>query len=143
MADETLLTITSVGVPPYSARGLKQTLEPIDQAANYFRTINGGMVNVGRTQFQQYKSTITGDDQNPPAFDSFWPGQIVEVDCIAELSYPQGGSPGRTVVPASSYSEANFVIYRPRLTMMVTKFTTEKDEYGATTSWALDLEESA
>ncbi len=34
MADETVLSLLGLGVPPYSARGLTQTLEPLDQATS-------------------------------------------------------------------------------------------------------------
>ena len=142
MGDTTNLVISALGVPPYSARGITQTLEPIDAAsANLFRSINGKFLNWARPQFQLYKTTITGNDQNPPAIDNYWPGQSIQVDCVAELSYAEGASPGRTVVEDSAYSEAGFVIYRPRLTMNITKITTQKDEYGAITQWTIEAEE--
>ena len=140
----TVLTISTFGVPPYSARGLTQALEPIAPAVgNVFRTINGGLLDLSRGQFKKYKSTITQtNDQNPPANDAFWPGQEITIDCIAELSYPVGGSPSRSVVPDSAYTESGFIIYRPVLVMRVTAFTATKDEYGATTSWTLESEEA-
>ena len=142
MSGETNFSMTILGVPPYSARGITQTLEPIDQASAIFRTINGGVVNFAAPQFQKYKTTISGNDQNPPAFDSIWPGQEVVMDCVAELSYAVGGSPNRTVVPGSANTESGFIIYRPRLTMTITKITEQRDEYGATTSWTIEAEES-
>jgi len=38
-------------VPPYSARGLTQTLTPIAAAANMRRTINGELLDLSAGQF--------------------------------------------------------------------------------------------
>jgi len=142
MSDETVLTLTGIGVPPYSARGLTQTLEPIEQAASLQRTINGVLHDLSLSAFRKYKSTITGSDQRPPACDGVWPGQVVEVDCIAELAYPESGTPERTEVSGSSIDEGDgYIYYRPHLTMIVTGFRLSKDEYGAITGWTMDLEE--
>lgn len=142
MANETVLVLAGVGVSPYSARGLTQQLEPIPAASNVLRTINGGLLNLSRPQFQKYHTVITGNDQNPPAVDGVWPGREITVDCISELSYPVGGTPQRDVVAGSSYTEGDFVIYRPRLIFRVINFTTTKDEYGAVTSWSLEAVEA-
>jgi len=142
MSDETVLTLTGIGVPPYSARGLTQTLEPIEQAASLQRTINGVLHDLSPSAFRKYKSTITGSDQRPPACDGVWPGKLVEIDCIVELAYPEGGTPERAAVSGSSVEDNDgFVYYRPHLTMMVTSFKLSKDEYGAIIDWTMDLEE--
>jgi hypothetical protein len=142
MAGETVLVISAIGVPPYSARGLTQTLEPIAAALNQRRTVNGALVNLAPTQFKKYRSKITCTDILAPAIDGMFPGLEVTVDCVAELAYlTAGGTPQRTVVDGSSRVEGAFTYYRPRLTMMVTGFTDSEDEYGATVAWSLDLEE--
>lgn len=141
MTDETLLSLSGIGVPPYSGRGLTQTLEPIDQAANLQRTINGFLLDLSTAQFRKYKSTISGADQRPPSCDGVWPGQEVVVDCIAELAYPYAETAQRDEVSGSSYEEAGFVFYRPQLTMIVTGFQSSQDEWGATVSWSMTLEE--
>jgi hypothetical protein len=67
---------------------------------------------------------------------------LLTVDCAATLSYKTAsGSPVRPVVPDSSYTEGDYTIYRPRLQMRVKNFTTQEDEWGATISWSLELEE--
>lgn len=138
----TELVLSTFGVPPYSARGLVQTLTPIAQASSLARTVNGALVDLSISGFRKYASTIRGTDQNPPAFDMLWPGQSLTVDCIVELSYKTvGGSPGRTVVSGSSRTEGDFTIYRPRLTMRVISFEYEQDEWGANVGWTLNLEE--
>jgi len=141
MADESVLSLLGLGVPPYSARGLSQTLEPLDQAASLARTINGELIDLSRPEFRKYKSTISGTDQRPPSSDGLWPGREVVVDCIAELAYPDGGAPQRLVVEGSSFSEDGFTYYRPRLTMVVTGFQLSRDEYGAQVAWSMSLEE--
>jgi hypothetical protein len=141
--DSTLLQLTGIGVMPYSARGLQQTLEPIDQASNLVRAIDGSILDLGLPQFQKYKSTITGNDQVPPVCDGVWPGRIVEVDCVHELVYPEYGVPQREVVEGSMIEEAGFVRYRPRLTMVVvTGPTMNTDEWAATVGWSMVLEEA-
>ena len=78
----------------------------------------------------------------PPALDGIWPGAVVIVDCVAELSYvTSGGSPDRTVVSGSSRTEGSFTYYRPQLTMMVTRFNVNTDEWKAVVGWDMTLEE--
>jgi hypothetical protein len=131
-----------MGVPLYSARGLTQTLEPIQQAQQLRRTINGASVDLSVSQFRKYSSRISCTDQRAPAIDGIWPGQTVTVSCVAELSYlTEGGTPQRTVVSGSSYTEGAFTFYRPQLTMRVVTPQTQMDEYKASVEWHLDLEE--
>ncbi len=137
----TTLTLTGVGVPAYSARGLTQTLEPLDLATSLARTINGELIDLSRPEFRKYKSTISGTDQRPPSCDGLWPGRQIVVDCIEELAYPDGGVPQRPVVDGSSFSEGGFTYYRPRLTMVVTAFQLSRDEYSAQVAWSMSLEE--
>jgi hypothetical protein len=141
MAGETVLSLLGLGVPAYSARGLTQTLEPLDQATSLARTINGELIDLSRAEFRKYKSTISGTDQRPPSCDGLWPGRQIVVDCVEELAYPDGGTPQRPVVVGSSFSEEGFTYYRPRLTMVVTDFQLSRDEYGAQVGWSMSLEE--
>lgn len=137
------LRMIGIGVPAYSARGLKQSLEPISQSALYKRTVNGALKDIHFAGFEKYVSNISGSDQRPPNFDGRWPGLIVFVHCIAELSYTpdEGDTPQRPVVPGSSKVEGAHTVYRPILEMMITNLSVNKDEYGAVTDWSLDLEE--
>jgi hypothetical protein len=153
------LVLAGVGVPPYSIRGAQQSLQPIDGAAQLRRTVNGDLEDLSVVEARKFKSTVTCTDQQPPAFARLWPGQLVTVDCIAELGYPVdhiseavtegdtddsssiADSLDRTPVPGSIRVEDGFAFYRPRLSMRVTAFSVTKDEYGAETGWSLDLEE--
>lgn len=150
MTATTNLVLSGQGVPPYSARGLSQSLEPIGEASYSRRTINGTLLDLSASQFQKYKSTIQGNDQQPPACSGKWPGKTLAVDCVAELCFEVSSSAEetsagvdaeaeRTVV--SWREESGFIFYRPRLVMMVKNFTTTRDEYGHVTSWAMELEE--
>lgn len=143
MTDLTILRLTGIGIPPYSARGLEQSLSPIPASQQLRRTINGNLVDFSSEQFRKFQSTITGDDQDPPAFNGLWPGMELVVDCIKELAYEtMTGGPDRTVVPGSEREADGFTFYRPQLTMKVVNFSGKKNEYAAQNSWQLDLEEA-
>lgn len=139
---DTLLVITGL-ITPFSARGLRQSLQPISQAGSLRRTVNGLLVDLSVSALRKYASTISCNDQRVPALNGVWPGLEVTVDCVAELAYlTSGGSAERTVVPGSSRVEGSYTFYRPRLTMRVVSYQTNTDEYGADIGWTLDLEES-
>lgn len=137
----TLLAIAETGIPPYSARGVTQTLEPIRPAAIFQRTVNGVLVSLSPPQMQKYRSTISCDDQDPPNLDGFWPGDLVTVSCVAELGMFASGA-NRPVVDGSIRSDGQGnSFYRPILTMLITGFRIERDEWGAAVRWQMDLEE--
>lgn len=138
----TLLVISGQGLPPYSSRGLSQTLEPIDQAKVLRRTINGQLIDLAPSQFRLYRTTISGADTDSPAFDAVEVGDQLTIDCLAELSFKTaGGSPSRPVVSGSSRTEGSYTLYRPQLTMIVTNKSQTTDENEAMVSWELELEE--
>jgi hypothetical protein len=142
MSDDTLLTLSGLGVPAYSARGLTQTLEPIEASAQLRRTVNGALVDLSYEPFRKYKSAISCQDQEPPAVDGVWPGQVITVECVAELCFATTtGSPTRPAVTGSQRMDGDFTFYRPVLTMRITGFSVSRDEYGAAVSWQLQLEE--
>lgn len=147
----TLLTITPLSgfdgpsLTPYSARGLSQTLDQIIEnpmGSQIRRSINGTLIDLTYDQFRKYKSSITCTDQETPAFDIAKQGQIVQVDCAAELSYlTAGGTPQRSVVAGSSRVEGDYTFYRPSLTMMVIAFRTDFQEWESRYQWTLELQE--
>jgi hypothetical protein len=138
---DTLLVLAGMGVPRYSARAITQTLEPIQEAAHIERSINGGLIDFGYSPFRKYKTTITGNDQRPPAVEGVWPGKIITVDCVAELSVVESMPLERPAVPGSQYTEEGYVFYRPQLTMMVFSFSMDADEWKAGVGWSLEAEE--
>lgn len=139
----TNLTLSGDGVQPYATRGAMQTLNPIQQASQLDRTVNGKLVDLSfDTGFQKFASTISCSDQTAPAFERSWPGLEVTVGCVQELSYKTaGGSPSRPVVADSQRVEGDYTFYRPSLTMRVVNYTTQTDEFGSVVSWSMQLEE--
>jgi hypothetical protein len=145
MADEpdTLLEIDGPGIAPYSARGLSQSFEPINQITVQRRTVRGELKNIASDRFKKFRSTISCTDLNPPALDNWWPGMQVIVTCVGELSYADlsGAEPSREMVSGSERSEEGFIFYRPVLTMLFVAFNWTKDEYGAKVGWTMTFEE--
>lgn len=142
MAYDTLLVITGIGIPPYSARGLTQTWGFIPAAKNFRRDVNGDPVNLSPAQFQKYLTSITCTDVNPPAINGIVLGLQVTVDWVEEFSFLTiGGAPAREVVEGSLRVEGDFTFYRPRMLMQVRDFSGSVAEWDALTPWQLDLEE--
>lgn len=133
----TQLTLTGIGIAPYSARGLHQTLQPIQASSQVRRTINGELVDTSVAQFRKFKSTISGSDQTSPLLSGVWPGMEVTVECIVEMA----GTPDRTAVSGSTRTEEGVTFFRPVLVMKVVDYSIDTDEYGAQVGWKLDLEE--
>lgn len=141
-AEKTLLVLDGMGVPLYSARGLTQTLTPIQGQSVVRRTINGTPRDLSLPVAKKYDSTISCTDLAPPASDNIWAGRIVVVHCVAELSRALAASPSRQVVPGSEITEGNFVRYRPILTMMIVEAPSlTMEEYTARRSWSMKLTE--
>lgn len=141
---DTVLTISSFGTMLYQARGLTQTLEPIQSSSQLERTINGTLHDLSAPQFRKYQSKITvGDEVEHPPIDNIWPGMLVTVECAVQLVYPVGrsGSPARTEVSGSSYTQNGFVFYRPVLQMRIRSFEEHLDEWQRKVGWTMDLEE--
>jgi hypothetical protein len=143
MANETLLVISGEGVAPWSARGIKQSLTPIDAAKKFRRTVNMELVTLSPPAARlKYVSKISCEDTAPPAFDALEIGDVITVDCISELSYKTlGGSPAKTVVSGSSRVEGAYTRYRPQITFKIVDKNQDQDEWDAKVSWGLDLEE--
>lgn len=140
---ETVLVINLIGFPPGSARGVKQTLKPIAEAAAFRRTVNYTLKNTAPAQAQKYATELTCDDLNVPCLNGIKIGAEIIVDCVAELSYvTDSGTPDRTVVDDSSYTIGDMTIFRPRLTITVTDFQWDTDETEATVGWRLTGEET-
>ena len=128
-------------IPLYAARGLTQSLGPIDAAKQMRRTINGELINVAFDPFKKYTTSITCTDRDAPAFSKLWPGALIVVDCVTELAYRTGGTPERPVVPGSERVVGNFTYFRPRLTMRVMNNPNSMAEWQADNNWTLEAEE--
>lgn len=141
--DPTLISLIGMGVAPYSARGITQTLSPIDGASNMRRTVNGQLRDISDPKFQKYQSTISASDQRPPSLDLVWPGKQLTVWCACELGIEGTLTTGfgRDVVTGSIRHESGWTYYRPILTMRVTSLSNSFDEWGASNDWSISLEE--
>jgi hypothetical protein len=134
------------GVNPYSARGLRGTLSPIDAARGIdklARTVNGSLIDISAPQMRKYRLEVSGQDQAPPALDGVWVGRSVIVNSHVELAYRTGGggSPFRSPVAGSSRVERFYTYYRPQFTMLVVDWQIERAEWDQDVSWSLTLEE--
>jgi hypothetical protein len=133
-----------MGIALYSTRSATQTLSPIDGSVDMARMVDGTLLDLsdGTTSpYRKFKSTISCTDMASPAFDGFWPGMTVTVDCITELCYMTGGTASRPAVSGSTYTEGSFTIYRPQITFKVMQYEISCDEWNAAVAWHLDLEE--
>ncbi len=144
----TILTLTELStdmfslLPLYSAIGLNQTLEYTDGALVQEETVNGELVDLAVSRFRKLQSTISANAVKPPSFDLIYPGLKVVVGCAYRLSYPTvGGTPGRTVVSGSQFTEGDYTFYQPQLLMMVGKMTGRFDEWEAGNDWSIQLRE--
>ena len=137
----TILTITGMGIAPYSARGLSQQIAPITEASNLRRSINGRAMNWSHAQFQKYATKITCTDMNVPALDGIWPGQEFTMECACNLAHHMYAAPQRPVVEGSDYQEGEFIFYRPVLEVQFVNFDYPFDEWGAKVGWTMDFVE--
>ena len=133
------------GVPPYSARGLKGTLTPIDLARGsdkLARTVNGTLIDLSAPQMRKYQLEANGDDQDPPALDDLWVGMLVLIYCHVEIGrHTASGAPAHDAVPGSIRYQDDWTFYRPSMQMRIVEFSIERAEWEAKVSWSLVLEE--
>lgn len=141
----TILTMSDGAdvMPFYSARGLKQTLDPIDASNNQRRTVNFQKVNLALDRSKKYASVISATDVRPPLREDVWPGKIVTVGCAYLLFYATiGGSPARTPVDGSQFVEGGFTFYRPLIDFMIGKRGgSGLEEWEAGLGWSIPMEE--
>jgi hypothetical protein len=154
---DTLLVITPISptpvgaftLPPISARGLTQTLQPITGTGSggdvmgrwVRRDVNGTAHDLSPEQFRKYESVVTCKDLRAPALDGAWLGMEVSVQCASELSYMIGGSPERPVVSGSERTKDHYTFYRPILDMIVVGIENGFDEWPHNYNWKLHLQE--
>ena len=140
-----VFTATAPGVNPYSARGLRGTLTPIDMAKGIdklARTVNGTLVDISAPQMRRYQLQVSGNDQAPPALDGLWVGVPVTVNSHVELAYlTVGGVATRPPVTGSVRTEGDYTYYCPSFAMMVVDWQIDREEWEQNVTWSLTLEE--
>ena len=138
-------TTGAPGVNPFSARGLKGTLQPIAAAQGIDklrRTVNGTLISIAAPQMWKYRLDVSGEDVAPAALDQLWVGMQATVNCHVELAFLTArGSPSRPMVPGSDWVDGDYTYYRPQLVMLIVELETSRDEWGASVSWSMTLEE--
>ncbi|WP_424363604.1 hypothetical protein [Methylocystis parvus] len=144
-AEGTILVVALSGqqiLTPWSARGVTETLTPIEQNIPPRRNVNGALRDISFAAFQKYRIELTCKDVNAPALDGVWRGQSLLISCVHELSFrTAGGSPARPVVSGSTRVEGDFTYYRPQILAKVMDFSLGKDEWPADVSWRMILDE--
>lgn len=143
-ASGSILVLEGPGLPRYSARFMKQSWAPIDQASDLRRDLNGNLVNLSAPQFRKYKTEISCSGIiEAPAFSNLFPGDLITVSCIFEWGFlDSAGQPIRPAVEGSlRVTSEGFTFYRPILDCMVAPGSPsgDFDEWGATKSWKLEL----
>lgn len=122
----TLLSIDGIELGDYSARGLTMTLEPIAQAAAMRRNMNGELMDLSLPQFRKYRASVSCSDVESPIFvPDVWPGKLVLVRCV----------------PYLGTGDLDDSTDQLGLVMRVVTWSAQRNEWGAVSSWSLDLEE--
>lgn len=133
LIDSTLLGLSKVGggfeLPEYAARGITMTMSPVG-GADIRRDVNGNLVDLleGITAFRKYRFTLSCDDMDSPGFaaessgsEALWPGDKVTLACLPHLG---------------SEEQQTFTAM-----VMQPGWEVTRDEWGAATSWSLELEQ--
>lgn len=137
---QTLFRMSGPGLPLYSARGLTQATQMIGQAASMRRTVNGKLIDLSLPQFKLFNIQVSGSDQRPPF--AYKPGTIVTIESAQVFGYKTvGGTPERTLVVGSDFTEGAWTFYRPSLTCLVQAWSMNFVEWEAGQTWSMTLEE--
>jgi hypothetical protein len=165
----TILDIAEISFGLAADRQIKETLEPIDHG-ELRRTVNGVLMNLTMPEFRKYRISLSAADLFPPTLAGIWKGMQVTVQPISEIADriatggtvrtlerdPVAGSVrcvdidgaevefglvGRLVTLTGAAAKPVKIFYRAVLTMLVVSWSADEDEWGAATSWRLELEE--
>lgn len=139
----TLMQVAPFGMSPFSVRGINQSLDLISAALNFRRTVNGKLIKISPPQFTKYKTSVTCTDMDSPAITGRALGAVVVFDSVVELSYVTLGGlgPERAVVLGSERIQGDLTFYRPQMTMIIISVSVNKNEWGASVSYQIDMEE--
>jgi len=142
--DFTTLVLDGIGVAPYTARGITQTLEPIEESGHLERAVDGTIIDLSIPEMKLFRVSISCTDQEAPALSGIWPGKAFTLHSVEELSFPTA-SPElqeRPEVPGSVRIVGDYTFYRPILNMVCYTWQTQIVEYGREINWKLDAQES-
>lgn len=131
----------------WCARGLQHSLEPIEGGVVRWRSPSGKLHSRRRPGRRKYRVSVDcGGDVQPPDFGGVWEGLVLTVRSAEELSTAADRPSERPMVPGSARTVTGsdgvaVTFYRPELVMQVTGWRVSRDEWGAVSSWSLQLEE--
>ena len=153
----TNLRFDGIAVYAKAARDVSQSLEPIDSEATW-RDVNGTLRAASR-RLRKYRSTISGSFMLPAQLGARWPGDVVSVECAAEIVHPgkvtesgrerpavagslvYEGPDGLQVPSSTPAGQVAVTRYRPVLQMRVISWQSTDQEGSASNSWSIELEE--
>lgn len=150
-----------IPLPPGSHRSLEFSVQPIREAAQLARTIDGRLVDLGDAVFRRLEVSISARDQVPGALDNIWPGDALTIHSPERLSEAGGvltlsrePVPGSILAHASDGSviaepeertvnvpAAAYITYRPMLGVIVASANRSGVEGKAAVSWRMTAEE--
>ncbi len=115
-------------------------LEPIGEAAQFARTVNGGLVSIGDPAFQKFALSLSCNTHATAALAGLWPGDRFTVEAPMTLR-ERGSTPSRPAVVGSEVVGSGWVEYRPVLDCLLVGNSLNETEGRASTSWTLNFEE--
>lgn len=150
-----------IPLPKGARYAIDMSLDPIAEAAEVVRAVDGSAVSLGMDGFRLYDVSISCSDHNIAPIAGIWPGDTLTIHASVELTdpgpavmlsrEPVPGSvrahsadgtviatpEGRTVnVPGASYFS-----YRPILNVMVTGKSARSTEWKASSAWSISATE--
>lgn len=116
---QTELVISRAGFPPFSARGVIQTLEPL-LCGEMRRTIDGRLVYTGLEGHKKYRSMVRCEDKTALSLGNIWRGSEVGVACLSTL-----------IQEISGDKEACIPLLRPAVPGSVIVYDEQQNVYGS------------
>lgn len=147
----TLLVINGLPFSNFATRGVKETVEPLEDSSQFRRTVNKILRYTGVGEpARKFKFSYSGEDLKGLPVNALYIGKPVIFHGITEFG-EYGNLPSnpdlwtdniRPMVPGSLRQGIDgFIYYRPIISGLITSFSTNEDEWGAVTSWSLEIEE--
>lgn len=122
MSNSTLLSINEINFSDYASRGIRQSLE-IEDNGELERDCNGTLHDLTLPSHRKYTTTIECTDHEAPPLNGIYKGSTITVVCLPNLG-------------VSDATDGTLT-----MTMMVTGWRTQFDEWEADVAWSLTARE--
>ncbi|WP_323811269.1 hypothetical protein [Yoonia sp. 67-2] len=163
-------SVADIFFPPGSARGISTSIEQIE-SGELRRTVNGNLVDLTREELRKYAISLSCDGMSLPGFDSVWRGMICTItppvrwiikvepgqnsvtfarpaanakmfDAETNNPFPDPiiGSNG-TSATFSAQASVAWIEYQPIFQTRVVGRSESSEEWEASATWSLELEE--